>query len=106
MQLGDLNRRIVIEQPTTTKADDGQEIPSWSTLSEVWAKVSFEKGGEAMEADQLVARRIIKFWIRYREVDETMRILFDGGYFNIRHIERIGRSKYLILKADYADRGF
>lgn len=104
MQLGNLNRRIVIERPTFTADVNGQEVISWTADSPVAAMLSFDSAGESVEADQRVARRVVKFTIRYQDVDETCRILHDSKYYAITGIERLHRKRYLVIKCFYADR--
>jgi SPP1 family predicted phage head-tail adaptor len=105
MQLGDLKRPITIESFTVSTDDNGQEIKTWADLDTVWGKLAYESGGESFEADQRVAKRVVKWTIRYRDdVDETCRIHYDSKYFNIIAIERVHRKRFLILKCRYADR--
>ena len=111
MQLGDLRRRITIESQTLSSDANGQEIITWGTLAEVWARMTFEtsmtseNGGESVEADQRVAQRIVKFTIRFRDdVDATCRILYDSKYYFITGVEQLGRERFLTIKTFYADR--
>jgi len=107
MQLGSLNRPIQIEQPALTVDDNGQELITWSSIGTVWASMKYTSGMETTEADQRVARRVVKFTIRFNDhVDETCRIYYDSKYFYIEAIERIHRKRYQIIRAYYADRGF
>ena len=105
MQLGDLRRRITIESQTLSTDANGQEIVTWGDLASVWARMTFENGGESVEADQRVAQRIVKFTIRFRDdVDATCRILYDSKYYFITGVERLGRQRFLVIKTFYADR--
>jgi SPP1 family predicted phage head-tail adaptor len=104
MQLGDLDRRIRIEQCTWVTDSVGQRIAVWSTLATVWAKVAYESGREVYEADQKVAERVVKFIVRYRSLDETMRVVYDGFVHDILAIEEIGRERYLALRTLKKDR--
>jgi len=105
MQLGELRRVIRIDHFTLAADGNNQEIKTWSKLATVWAKVSYVSGGEVYEADQRVALRIAKFFIRYRsDVDETCRILYDTKYYDILGIEEVDRKRFLVIKCQYADR--
>lgn len=105
MQLGDLKRRVSIEKPTYTADGNGQEVISWSAIGSYWAKLSYENGIETTEDEQRVARRVVKFTIRFDgDIDETYRLVYDSKYYYITGIERIHRKRYLILKCFYADR--
>ena len=106
MQLGDLRRRVTLQNYTDAVDEHGQEVRTWADIAEVWADMTYQSGGEDYQADQRVAERIVKFTIRYRsDVDETCRVYYDSRYFYIEGIERMHRKRYLILKSRYADRG-
>ena len=105
MQIGTLDRRITLQKRTDTTDLLGQDIPAWSTLAIVWGKIVYDRANERMEADQRVALSIVRFMIRYIDLDETCRILYNGKYFDVLGVERLHRNKYLILKCQYADRG-
>lgn len=104
MQLGDLDRRIRIEQCTYTTDSVGQRIAVWSTLITVWAMVVYESGNEKYEASQKVAERIVKFIVRYRALNETMRVVYDGRVYGILAIEDIERKRFLALRTLKKDR--
>ena len=42
MQIGDLDRRIIIEVPTKTANSYGEETLSWATYRTVWAKMEWK----------------------------------------------------------------
>ncbi len=104
MQLGDLDRRIRIEQCTYTTDSVGQRIAVWSTLITVWALVAYESGTEVYEASQKVAERVVKFIVRYRSLNETMRIVYDGVVYDILAIEEIDRKRFLAIRTLKKDR--
>lgn len=100
MQLGDLDRRIRIEQYTEVVDTWGQRTQVWSTLANVWANVLYESGEEKYEADQKVAVRLTKFIVRYSSAyNEKLRVVYNSEYYDIRSIEEIGRKDYQVLKA-------
>jgi len=82
----------------------GQRIAVWSTLATVWAKVAYESGKEVYEADQKVAERVVKFIVRYRTLNETMRVVYDSYVYDITAIEEIDRKRYLVLRTLKKDR--
>ena len=105
MQLGDLDRRVRIEQCTWVTDSVGQRVAVWSTLATVWAKVAYESGGERYEADQKVAERIVKFIVRYNSsLNETMRVVYDGSVYDILAIEDVDRERYQVLRSIRKDR--
>jgi len=108
MQIGDLDRRITIQQSTATKNSYGEDVDSWATYRKVWAMLTYESraSNEQYEADQKVAVRIVKFTVRYDSaITEKMRISWDSGIYDIRSIEEISRERYLVLKCEKRDNG-
>ena len=105
MQLGDLDRRVRIEQCTWVTDSVGQRVAVWSTLAIVWAKVAYESGGERYEADQKIAERVVKFIVRYNSsLNETMRVVYDGSVYDILAIEDVDRERYQVLRSIRKDR--
>lgn len=99
MQLGDLDRRIRVEQCTFVADSWGQRVPVWSTLTDCWAMLAYDGGDEKFEADQKVAVRVTKFFVRYNPLyTELLRVLYDGQYYDIRSIENIDRKRFQVLR--------
>jgi SPP1 family predicted phage head-tail adaptor len=103
MQIGDFDRRIKIQGYSEVTDGYGQMLPVWSTLTDAWAKVAYEDSTEMDEADQLVAVSVVKFFVRLRkDIDETMRVKWDGMYYAITSIEEIN-PKYMVIRTEYKD---
>lgn len=101
---GILDRRITIEVKTLTIDSFGQEIETWRTFATVWASLGKQAGRETFEADQKVATNEATFTIRYQAgILETMRISFEGEFYDITSIEEITRFRWLMLKAKKKD---
>lgn len=96
-QIGRLDRRITIQQPTLTKDEYGQETkPTWSTFATVWAEMDDRSGSEGFKADQLTATRNTVFTIRWIDgLRETMRILYNYRYYDIQSIKSPDRKRTL-----------
>lgn len=103
INIGQLNRRILIQQETATRGTSGQEILTWSDVANVWAKVSYPLtgSGESVEADQVIVTTTTEFVIRFRNgIDEKMRIVYNGSNFGIINInETQERNHFLLIKA-------
>jgi len=94
---------VVIEKPTNTADAYGQKVPTWATHRTVWARIAYENGDEGYEADQKVATRVVKFFVRYDStITEKMRVNYNG-YYDILAIEEIGRGRYLVLRTQKKD---
>ena len=66
MNIGKLDRLVVIKQATFTQDAYGENIASNSTLASVWARFEFEKGKAGYEADTFIGTAPAKMTIRYR----------------------------------------
>ncbi len=102
-QPGSLDRRITIQQNTTTRDAAGQPIPSWADLATVWAEVVPTGGREIFEAQQTGAETVAKFRIRYRgDVLRKMRVVYDTDNYDIADVaedRRFERRQYEIITA-------
>lgn len=87
MESGDLNQRIVIQRKTQTRLPSGGFTEAWASFATVWAKVRPMSGRERYQADQVEAPANYRFTVQRRtDYDESMRIVWGGGTFNIRFI--------------------
>lgn len=101
-----LDRRIVIQNFTTSKNDFGEDVKTWNiTLATVWAKIENKLiGAEVEESREVVAINVKFFWIRYLStVTETMRIVWDNENYYIESIAEMGRRKWMKIKAEKRD---
>ena len=103
LNLGELNRRIDIQQETATRGTSGQEILAWETLASVFAKASYVAtgAGESVAADQVIVTTRTDFIIRYRAgLTEKMRIVYRASNYGILNIQEYGgRNQFLLLQA-------
>ncbi len=92
MQIGRLDRRIVIEVNTPTRSTSGEEVDSWATFATVWAAVVPIRGKEFFDAAAVQSEIDTKFRIRWRDdLTTKMRISYDGNIYDIHSIVEIGR---------------
>lgn len=102
-----LDEQIFLESPintnvsgelTTTWADESGESPPVND----WARIISQKGSESFEAARTNSNAFIRIQMNYREdVKGTWRVLWEGDYYNITHIDRTERLKgYLWLTAE------
>lgn len=101
MNVGNLNKRITIQKLTNTVNENGFNEEVWATHKTVWSSVNNLFGREFFEAKAVQAEKTIKFVIRYMsDIDETMRISFQGKQYNITFINNIKYSNnYIEVKA-------
>jgi len=78
MRAGELRHRITIQQATITRDATNMEIPTWSDLATVWAKVESTTSGEYADAAREGASITHKITIRERaDLTVLMRVVFD-----------------------------
>lgn len=98
MNVAKLDRRVLIEQPTTARDAYGSAVQTWSTLATVWARVEHLNGKELFAAQQITPEAQIRITIRYRsDITEKMRITHDGKVYGIQHIAEVGRRRGLAI---------
>lgn len=101
MDAGKLNRRITIQQPATTRGGSGGAAVAWADWKkDIWAKVIPLSGNERRVTDHggEIAEARTEFIIRYRAgVDETMRVLYKGKFYNIKHVKDVNDDHDIIV---------
>lgn len=100
-----LDRRVTIQSASTAADAAGQPIETWSDFAaDVPAEYLPVSGSEQFEAQQQLARAVARFRVRHRaDLTRRMRLVFEGGNWNIRHLEedrRYGRRQYLVITAE------
>ena len=100
-----LDRRITVQSATETQDAHGQPVETWADfLAELPAEYLPVSGAEQFQAQQVLARAVAKFRIRWRDdLTRKMRVTFDGVTFDLRHFEedrRYDRRQYMILSVE------
>jgi SPP1 family predicted phage head-tail adaptor len=81
---GKLDRRIVIQSPTTTRDAGGGVVRTWSTLATVWAERTFLSGGRLFAAAAKNSEATVLFRIRYLgTVRAFMRVVHGQATYEI-----------------------
>ena len=99
MLAGKLNRRITIEQRSTTQDAIGQPVETWTTVAELWADIRYQRGLEAIKAGADISVVGASIRIRYRTgIDAGMRVTHGADVFNIQAVlPDAGRREYVDL---------
>jgi SPP1 family predicted phage head-tail adaptor len=103
MQAGKLDRRILIENKTSTRNSVGGNVETWSTLAERWASHR-ELGAKAAisgnEKDRLFyGEGDTIFVIRYDDlVDANMRITYNGKIYAIEAVREFGTGRQVFME--------
>ena len=92
MNIGRLDRKIVIESPSDLQNALGEYYSSWSTYYTCFASVSRFGGTEKLEAGKTTATNKVRFKIRFFDgINEDMRVLYKGRYYDIIEIQELDR---------------
>ena len=101
--IGQLDRRIEISNYTTNKNSFGEDVKTFSTLITCWAKVEPQYGTEGNEQQKELARKTVKFTVRYySSINESCKIVYNSQTYDITAIdpETHGRSNYMVITAN------
>lgn len=101
MNIGKLDRLVTIQKSTMTRDSNGEFTTTWSTLSDVWATVSYPTNAqgmdESLEQGRETATIPVEFTIWYLStVKETMRVQFESEYFEIKRVNRVGQRNEML----------
>ncbi|SEN43518.1 phage head closure protein [Nitrosomonas marina] len=103
--IGELNRKITIERVTQIKDSEGGLTDDPSVfVSDVWASVDNYSGNEpsiTKHGGQPGVSRVL-FKMRYVSgVDSTMRVVYDGKYYAIKHVSNYKeKNRWLYLDCE------
>lgn len=102
MQAGRLNRRCVIQTPSTTTDELGQPIPGWTDVATVWGDIRLKSGLESIKAGAPVSTVQASIRVRYRAgINAGMRIVHNLQAFNIVAVmPDVGGREYVDLVAE------
>lgn len=85
---GDLRYPITITQQTSTKNEYGEMVQSYSAVTSCRAGVKYQSGQKILDNKEIFSTQFLIFSMYYRDVDETMRINFDGQTYKITFLEK------------------
>ena len=102
MQAGRLNRRCVIQTPSTATDELGQPIPGWTDVATVWADIRMKSGLESIKAGASVSVVQASIRIRYRAgITAGMRVVHNLTNYNITAVmPDVGGREFVDLVAE------
>jgi len=102
MQAGRLNRRCVIQTPSTATDELGQPIPGWTDVATVWADIRMKSGLEAIKAGASVSVVQASIRVRYRAgITAGMRVVHNLTNYNITAVQPdVGGREFVDLVAE------
>jgi len=102
MRAGDLDKKSDIEYPKKSKNSFGEDIETWTTLTEnVWCSIEPVSGNEKWLQQERVSEATYKIKMRYRaNIKPTMRMKYKNRYFQFLAVLNLYEDcKELILPA-------
>ena len=98
MNIGRMDRNIVIQQPTYTVSDDTNDKPvsAWTTYKTIWASWVNKQSQEVFESGQMVAKETYEWKFRHYDAPDVkmgMRILYDSKYYYFVGLKELGRKE-------------
>jgi SPP1 family predicted phage head-tail adaptor len=101
MRPGTLDRRVVVEKPTKSRATNGAEVVTWVEIATVFANVRYISATERFQSDSNRSVKVANFRMRYLSIiSETMRLKFDNKVWKITGLAEIGRREGLDVTAE------
>jgi len=98
MRSGRLDRRIVIQSVTYAADEDGDQVPTWHDLAEVWAEVIRDSARDFLSAMTERIEHRVAFRIRWMEgLTPYDRVLYEGQVYGIEEVRPLGRRAGLEL---------
>lgn len=107
MNIGELDKRVVIKSKVTTTDQWNTELISTTVEGHAWAKVIYKGGGEKQSADQRVAINRVEFIMRFRTDVNARDTLIQYGAqdYDVHSVEIIGRDEGLKVTTTVRDNG-
>lgn len=103
-RIGQLRERLTLQSVSLVQSASGHPVETWSTLATVWGEVKYRLNAsdETGQARRESATQIVIFRIRYRtDVNERVRILYRGKYYDVTGLEVTPDRFYLEIEGQY-----
>jgi len=72
VDIGKLDQRIVIESLVITRASDGEELPGWALVAEVWGNIRPMRGQEKLQANMVQESADTVITVRWAPALDTL----------------------------------
>ena len=100
MNIGGLDRRITIQEQSTTVNDYGERAITWGTYAIVWASLERVRGAsEKNSGEQVVSVQQVVFNIRnssqVNELSGAHRVSYGGNIYEVLGVQEVGRNEQL-----------
>lgn len=107
ISVGELDRRITIQEPVYENNDHNEdEITGWTDVVTLWAKAEQRQGSEVIDADRVTYYETTIFTVRHKtDLNVRMRVIFDSAPYRIFSIteHKASRKGYMEITAEVID---
>lgn len=108
MNSGIMDIKVTVQTPSFTDSSYGKATKpsSWATSITLWARVTFNGGGESTGADKKEYRETVTLQAHYvdaKNIALTDRLSFNSKVWNITSKNQVGRNQYIRLEAVAVD---
>lgn len=93
MDSGKLDQRIVVQVRTAGRNEIGEETETWEADGNPWARLVETPGREFLKGDIQSEGKAV-FQIRYRSIDSTYRVTWNGTVYQIDAVTGTRRQGY------------
>jgi SPP1 family predicted phage head-tail adaptor len=96
---GRLDRRVILQSPSESRADDGGVDVTWVNVASVWASRLPTSGGRLYAGDGKHFEAQLTYRIRHRtDIEAGWRLVHADDTFEITGVAEAGRRAYLDLE--------
>jgi SPP1 family predicted phage head-tail adaptor len=88
VDVGALNRRVQIQQQTSTQSGSGAPLQTWSTIYTAWAEISVQTSQLLYETAEFVSKvthRITMRWTSSVVIQPNMRVIYTENTTGVVH---------------------
>ncbi len=107
MQIGELDRRIELYNPTTTANDYGELTSSYSLYTARWASILWKGGNEGEEGEKITGMSKVHFYIRNQSLANLTlqtKVTYDSKDYYLKVINQVdGRKGFIELIGENKD---
>ena len=108
MNIGAMDRRIVLQSQSLTANDYGEQAVTWFNYATVWAAIERKPHiTESESGRQITSFQKVVFTIRnssqVSSLEASHRIQYNSKFYNVIGVQEIGRDEKLRIVAEIAD---
>lgn len=106
LRAGSLTERVDILVPIVERGKFGDQLIDYINRKTVWAKVTFQKGAQALTAGEVWLTRSITVTMRYNDlINDRCRLMWDDKTYTIESFNRSKIDGSITIVATVMDEG-